>query len=319
MKYWRHVPPLRVMLAIEATARLESLSKAANELNVTQSAISHLITQAEEFLSVRLFDRQSRPVRVTIEGRRYVNALVAGLDIISLEGETLQRGHNADSLTVSCNLANANFWLLPRLKEFYESHPEITVNMVTAYQGLPELSERIDISVRFGRGNWPDCDAELLLLELITPVASPVYLARSATIETPRDLTHHRLLHARADDKAWFDWEQWFAHYGIKTHQLPGPHFDNHLTMMQAALAGEGIALGWIGTATEFVRAGQLFELFDDKIQADGGIYLVWRKNVPLSAAAKTFATWMLASRDANLRDLKDQSLQPSFNKRRDQ
>ncbi|AZO07898.1 LysR family transcriptional regulator [Mesorhizobium sp. M3A.F.Ca.ET.080.04.2.1] len=298
MKYWRHVPPLRVMLAIEATARLESVSKAAIELNVTQSAVSHLLTQAEDFLAVRLFDRQSRPVRTTAEGKRYVSALVAGLDIIRLEGEALQRGRNADSLTVSCNLAYANFWLLPRLKEFHEIHPQITVNMVTAYQGLPELSERIDLSVRFGKGNWADCDAELLLSELITPVASPAYLARSPTVETPRELTKHLLLHARADDKTWFDWEQWFDHYGIKTNSLPGPHFDNHLTMMQAALAGEGIALGWIGTATEFVRAGQLVELFDDKIQADGGIYLVWRRNIPLSTAAKTFAKWLLAMRD---------------------
>ncbi|KQU89605.1 hypothetical protein ASD12_28250 [Mesorhizobium sp. Root102] len=300
MKYWRHIPPLRVMLAVEATARLGSLSKAAVELNVTQSAVSHLIAQAEEFLAVRLFDRQSRPVRVTPEGRRYVSALVSGLDIIRLEGEALQRGRNANTLTVSCNLAYANFWLLPRLKEFHEIHPEITVNMVTAYQGFPELSERIDISVRFGKGNWPDCDAELLLSELITPVASPAYLARVATITSPHDLTAgHLLLHARADDKTWFDWEQWFAHYGIRANPLPGPHFDNHLTMMQAALAGEGIALGWIGTATEFVCAGQLIELFDDKIQADGGIYLVWRKNAPFSAVTETFANWLLAAKES--------------------
>lgn len=297
MKYWRHVPPLRVMLAVEATARLGSFSKAAVELNVTQSAISHLITQAEEFLAVRLFDRQTRPVKTTAEGRRYVNALVSGLDVIRSEGEALQRGANVNSLTVSCNLAYANFWLLPRLREFHESHPEITVNMVTAYQGLPELSEAIDISVRFGRGSWPDCDAELLISEVIVPVANPAYLARSPRIEAPQDLLQHRLLHARADDKSWFDWEQWFAHYSLKGVSLPGPHFDNHLMMMQAALAGEGIALGWIGTATEFVAAGQLVEIFPDKIPADGGVYLVWRRNTPFTLATRIFAEWLLKRR----------------------
>lgn len=295
MKYWHHIPPLRVMLAVEATARLRSFSKAAEELNVTQSAISHLISQAEAFLSARLFDRHSRPVKPTAAGQRYVNALVSGLNVIRSEGEALRKGRNADALTVSCNLAYANYWLLPRLKEFHEAHPDITVNMVTAYQGLPELSDAIDISVRFGKGDWSDCSAELLLSEFIVPVACPTYIERAPPVAVPSDLLGHLLLHARADDRTWFDWEQWFGYFGIRTNALPGPYFDNHLTMMQAALAGQGIALGWIGTASEFVRAGQLMELFKVKIPADGGVYLVWRTSVPLSPAARTFASWMLA------------------------
>ncbi len=295
MKYWQHIPPLRVMLAVEATARLGSFSKAAVELNVTQSAISHLISHAEEFLSVRLFDRQSRPVQPTSEGQRYVNALVSGLNIIRSEGAFLQKGRTVNGLTVSCNLAFANYWLLPRLKKFHEMHPDITVNMVTAYQGLPDLSDAIDISIRFGKGNWPDCTAEHLLSEFIVPVASPAYVDRAPPVAAPGDFLGHLLLHARADDRTWFDWDQWFAHFGVRTNSLPGPQFDNHLTMMQAALAGQGIALGWIGTSSEFVRAGQLVELFPEKVPAEGGVYLVWRTSVPLSLAAKTFATWILS------------------------
>lgn len=299
MKYWQHIPPLRVMLAVEATARLGSFSKAAVELNVTQSAVSHLVTQAEAFLAAQLFDRQSRPVKPTPEGQRYVNALVSGLNVIRSEGAALQRGRNTNGLTVSCNLAYANYWLLPRLKEFHEVHPEITVNMVTAYQGLPELSAAIDISVRFGKGDWPDCSSELLFSESIVPVASLAYVERAPAIAEPRDLLGHMLLHARADDKTWFDWYQWFDRFGIRTSSLPGPLFDNHLTMMQAALAGEGIALGWIGTASEFVHAGQLVELLDRSIPADGGVYLVWRSGTPLPPATRTFANWILG-RTAN-------------------
>jgi LysR family glycine cleavage system transcriptional activator len=216
MKYWQHVPPLRVMLAVEATARLGSFSKAAAELNVTQSAVSRLITKAEKLLRTRLFDRQSRPVKPRAEGQRYVNALLSGLSVIRSEGEALQRTKNASRLTVSCNLAYANFWLLPRLKEFHDDHPEITVNMVTAFQGLPELSDAIDISIRFGKGNWPDCTAELLLSEYIVPVASPAYIERAPEFAAPRDLLNHLLLHARADDKTWFDWDQWFLHSGCR-------------------------------------------------------------------------------------------------------
>jgi LysR family glycine cleavage system transcriptional activator len=160
------------MLAVEATARLGSFSKAACELNVTQSAVSHLVSQAETFLNTQMFQRQSRPVALTPEGRRYVDAVVAGLTIIRTEGEQLQQASRSDTLTMSCNLAYANFWLLPRLKEFHDLHPEITVNVVTAYQGLPPLTNGIDLSVRFGHGDWPECVAHLLFSEQIVPVAS---------------------------------------------------------------------------------------------------------------------------------------------------
>jgi LysR family glycine cleavage system transcriptional activator len=296
MKYWEHIPPLKAMLAVEATARLGSFSKAASELNVTQSAVSHLVAQAEAFLNTPLFQRQARPVTLTPEGRRYVEAVVAGLNIIRLEGEQLQQASKSDSLTVSCNLAYANFWLLPRLKEFHDLHPEITVNVVTAYQGLPPLTNGIDLSVRFGDGAWPGCVAQLLFSEQIVPVASASYGDRIGEIRRPADLLGHTLLHARADDKSWFDWQQWFEHFGVELRgNLPGPVFDNHLMMMQAALAGTGIALGWIGTASEQVRRGQLVEVLPEKIDANGGVYLVSREAVGWNKGAVRFADWLIS------------------------
>lgn len=294
MKYWEHVPPLRVLLAVEATARHGSFSRAAGELNVTQSAISHLVGQAEAFLDTRLFHRQSRPVQLTPEGRRYVDAIVTGLNVIRAEGEHLRNAARADRLTVSCNLAYASFWLLPRLREFHDLHPEITVNVVTAYQGLPPLTDGIDFSVRFGGGEWPDCTAHLLFAEQIVPVASASLAESLGGIAGPADLLGHTLLHARADDRTWFDWQQWFRHFGVVTPaSLPGPTFDNHLMMMQAALAGSGIALGWIGTASEQVRRGQMVELLPERIDVSGGVYLVSRHAAVRNRASARFADWL--------------------------
>ncbi|HEV7251884.1 MAG TPA: LysR substrate-binding domain-containing protein [Mesorhizobium sp.] len=296
MKYWEHIPPLKAMLAVEATARLGSFSKAASELNVTQSAISHLVSQAETFLNTQLFQRQSRPVTLTADGRRYVDALVAGLNILRVEGEQLQLSSKSNTLTVSCNLAYANFWLLPRLREFHDLHSEITVNVVTAYQGLPPLTNGIDLSVRFGNGNWPGCVAHLLFAEQIVPVASATYAESLGQIRSPSDFINQTLLHARADDKSWFDWQQWFQHFGIHASgSLPGPVFDNHLMMMQAALAGSGIALGWIGTASEQIKRGQLVELFPERIQANGGVYLVSQETSAWNKAAELFASWLMS------------------------
>lgn len=288
------------MLAIEATARLCSFSKAAAELNITQSAVSHLVSETEAMLSTRLFERGSRPVALTEAGRRYVAALVSGLTLIGAEGEALQRARS-DVLTVSCNLAYANFWLLPKLKAFHVLRPDIVVNMVTAYQGLPALSGEIDLSIRFGRGTWEGCAAQLLFAEAIVPVASPAYLERCAPIRQPVDLLSQQLLHAWADDKTWYDWEQWFDHFAVtRPRVLPGPVFDNHLMMMQSALAGGGVALGWIGTATEFVHAGQLVELLPEKVDVPGGVYLVHRSDRRLSPAAKSFATWLSTAGQAD-------------------
>jgi LysR family glycine cleavage system transcriptional activator len=293
MKYWKHIPPLRAMLAIEATARLGSFSKAGAELNITQSAVSHLVGETEAMLSTRLFERGSRPVTLTEAGRRYVAALVSGLNLIGAEGEALQRVRG-NVLTVSCNLAYANFWLLPKLKAFHALRPDIVVNMVTAYQGLPALSGEIDLSIRFGRGDWPGCTARLLFAETIVPVASPAYLGRAAPVRQPADLLGQQLLHARADDKSWYDWEQWFDHFAVgRPRVLAGPVYDNHLMMMQSALAGGGVALGWIGTATEFVRAGQLVELLPQKVEVAGGVYLVHRSDRDLSPSARSFADWL--------------------------
>ena len=294
MKYWKFIPPLKTLLAVEATARLGSFSRAAEELNVTQSAVSHLVTQAENFLTVALFDRASRPVRLTPEGVRYVNAMVSSLNLLKSEGQSLQSRKPSNTLTVSCNLAYGNFWLLPRLKSFHELHPEITVNMVTAYQGLPELSDGIDVALRFGKGEWPGCNAILLFNEQIVPVASARYLERMPQVNQPEDLLQHTLLHAHAEDRSWFDWEQWFDHYGVKhPKRLSGPSFDNHVMMMQAALTEGGVALGWIGTASEFVRLNQLEEVFEDILNVDGGVYLVTRADAHPSPELALFMDWI--------------------------
>ena len=302
MRYWRYIPPLKSLLAVEATARCGSFSKAATELNVTQSAVSHLVGQAEDYLGARLFDRASRPIRLTREGQRYVNAVISGLNILKAEGQHLQERKAATTVIVSCNLGYGNFWLLPRLKHFHDRHPAITVNMVTTYQGLPELTDGIDVAIRFGKGDWPDCRSQLLYRERIVPVASAAYVEHAPRIRRPKDLLKHTLLHAHAIDRSWFDWNQWFDHFGVACPpSLPGPSFDNHVLMVQAALTGGGVALGWKGTARDFVRKHQLVEVLLDQIDVDGGLYLVTHRDARPSRALSSFTDWLLqqAAEDA--------------------
>ena len=137
--------------------------------------------------------------------------------------------------------------------------------MVTTYQGLASLDDGIDVAIRFGRGDWPGVTSRLLFQERIVPVASPDYMERNAPILRPADLLDHALLHALSIERSWYDWHQWFGHFGVAAPATPpGPTFDNHLMMIQAALSGRGVALGWIGTASDFLRQGQLVKVFDE-------------------------------------------------------
>jgi LysR family glycine cleavage system transcriptional activator len=194
------------------------------------------------------------------------------------DAQAVKRRRQENVLTISCNLAYGNYWLLPRLKSFHEAFPDIQVNMVTTFHGLAAFDSGIDVAIRFGRGAWPGCQSHLLFREEIMPVAAPSYTSEAPVIVKPADLLHHTLLHAKAMDRSWYDWTQWFQHFGvISGNSLAGPTFDNHLLMMQAALNGRGVALGWIGTATEFLRDGQLKTLLHTPIVLEDGLFAVIR------------------------------------------
>ena len=292
MQYWKTIPPLKCLLAVEATARLRSFTRAGEELNISQSAVSHAVTLAEEFLDTRLFDRSARPIAVTSEGADYVASLSLCLAQISADSQAIRQRRQENVLTISCNLAYGNYWLLPRLKAFHEAFPDIQVNMVTTFQGLASFDSGIDVAIRFGRGSWPDCQAHLLFREQILPVAAPAYMNNAPKAFSPPDLLRHALLHARATERSWYDWQQWFQHFGVVSgNNLPGPTFDNHMSMMQAALSGRGVALGWIGTAVDFLSEGQLEPLLRTPVVLDDGLFAVVRNR--RNPRADSFLEWI--------------------------
>ncbi|MFZ1481223.1 MAG: LysR substrate-binding domain-containing protein [Paracoccaceae bacterium] len=312
MRYWRQIPPLKSLLALEAVARHQSFSRAAKELNVSPSAVSHAVTTAETFLGATLIDRSSRPITLTSEGKSYVATLASCFAQLAAEGQALRRRKARNVLTISCNLAYANYWLLPRLKGFHAAHPDMQVNMVTTYQGLASLDDGIDVAIRFGRGDWPGVTSRLLFQERIVPVASPDYMERNAPILRPADLLDHALLHALSIERSWYDWHQWFGHFGVAAPATPpGPTFDNHLMMIQAALSGRGVALGWIGTASDFLRQGQLVKVFDDSIVLQDGLHAVVRDST--DHRVEMFVRWITAVSESEIEDLQAPFLPGNF------
>ena len=184
--------------------------------------------------------------------------------------------------------------------------------MVTTYQGLASLDDGIDVAIRFGRGDWPGVTSRLLFQERIVPVASPDYMERNAPILRPADLLDHALLHALSIERSWYDWHQWFGHFGVAAPATPpGPTFDNHLMMIQAALSGRGVALGWIGTASDFLRQGQLVKVFDDSIVLQDGLHAVVRDST--DHRVEMFVRWITAVSESEIEDLQAPFLPGNF------
>lgn len=298
-RYWKKIPSFKALLAIEAVERLGSFSKAGDELNVSQSAVSHAVRNLEDVLHVKLIERKRRPVRVTEAGKRYVEALRSGLSELERAYDIVTPSRDTPEIVVSGNLGVITYWLIPKLKAFREDNPNIGVSFVTTYDGVPSLDFQTDVALRFGDGKWSDCESQLLFDEEITPVASPSYLDTHTRIKTVTDLLDHTLLQVRSRDPSWVDWAHWFAANGITVEDpLPGPTFDNHLFMMQAALNGEGIAVGWTGTSASFIETGQLKPLPLLKARlAPQGIYAVRQLQRQQNSYADLLWDWLEMNR----------------------
>ena len=284
------MPPLHALRAFEAAARLESFSRAADELHVTHGAVSHQVRALEEFLGAVLFARNGRRVLLTVAGREFAERVRAALREIADAANSLRKPERANRLTVSVLPSFAARWLIPRLGRFMAAHPEITVN-VQATSGLADFErDDVDFAIRSGDGNWPRVEAEKFMDDEYFPVASPGF-NRGRLPAKPADLSHLRLL--TGEDEPW---TPWFQAAGLRMPEPQGPLFSHSSMVAQAAVDGRGIGLVRRSIAEVDLAAGTLVRLFDIAIPAPGSYYLVRPKGPP-SPKVLAFRAWLLAEK----------------------
>lgn len=295
----RRLPPLNALRAFEAAARHLSFTKAAEELGITPSAISHQIRGLEAHLGVRFFRRASRSLMLTDEGQSYLPALRDAFDGIHAATSRLAARTATGPLTVSLLSSFAVRWLIPRLRRFQVSQPEIEVRLSTAARPVDFRREDIDCAIRHGRGQWPGLAADLLLAEDLFPVCSPKLLEGSHPLKAPHDLAHHSLFHIamRRDD-----WRVWLNAVGIADIDPErGPVFENSDLALRAAAEGLGVAIASSALVEDDLEKGRLVAPFDVRLPTDSGYYFVVpedRRGQPKIAA---FRAWLLeeVQRDA--------------------
>lgn len=280
--------PLNALRAFEASARHRSFTRAAQELFVTQAAISHQVKGLEERLGVKLFHRGPRGLILSDEGVALLPALSESFDRIGRLLERFQDGRLREVLTVSAVGTFAVGWLLPRLKGFREAHPYVDLRLLTNNNRADLAVEGLDAAILFGDGAWPGAEAERLFAAPLAPLAAPEI---AALLDHPADLARQTLLRSYRVQ----DWPAWFAAADM-AEAIParGPVFDASLTMVQAALAGEGVALAPPSMFARDLADGRLIQPFAVTVET-GAYWLATIRGKPPTPALAAFRTWITA------------------------
>jgi LysR family glycine cleavage system transcriptional activator len=292
----RDLPPLTALRAFEAAARHLSFKRAADELAVTPTAISHQIRQLEEWVGTRLFERRVRRVVLTAAGQALYPAMRKGFDVLARGVESLRRAPERHVVTLSATVAFTARWLLPRVASFREAAPGLDLRLHASDEPVDLRAGAADVAIRYGRGVYPGLRSDLLLKDRFAPVCSP-----RLGVRAPADLSRHPLLRfewRRVDDDTP-TWARWFARAGQRYRKAGGELvFSDESHAIQAAIAGHGIALASLVLVAEELASGALVQPFGPVL--DGFAYHVVHAEGPReSERVASVRRWLLTEAKA--------------------
>jgi LysR family glycine cleavage system transcriptional activator len=288
----RRLPPLNAVRAFEAAARHLSFTKAAEELNVTQAAVSHQVKALEERLQVPLFRRLNRGLVLTGAGASYLRELEDILDRLEEATKRLRASEALGALTVSTSTSFAAKWLVPRLQRFRERRPDIDVR-IDANDSLTDFRrDDVDVAIRYGRGVYPGLSSVQLLQDIVFPVCSPKLLEGPHHLQEPADLKNFTLLH---DQGVVEDWRTWLRTAGVnEVDPTRGPVFSHSAMMIEAAIAGQGVALARRSMVARDVREGRLVQPFPLSLKAEFCYWVVCPEATADKPKVAEFRNWLL-------------------------
>lgn len=289
------LPPLRLLTTFDTAARLRSMQRAAEALNVTAPAVTQAIRALEDHIGVPLMDRSARPARPTAAGERLAQATRDGLGQIAdaIEEIRHQAGLAGRQVTVSCTIGMATHWLMPRLPGFYDGHDAITVNVQAPPSDLPSLGAGIDVALRYGRDGWTDGETRRLFDERACPVGTAALIAGLAG-DAAR-LAEAPLIHVRpAAAPHWAGWADYMAARGLPRPRGPAHLFDNYIQAVQAAQDGRGIMLGWQSITRRLVAEGRLAELPGGGHDFGTAYFVTCAPASRQKAAVQSFLHWVM-------------------------
>ena len=296
------LPPLNSLKAFEAAARHESFTRAAEELCVTQGAVSQQVKALEGGLGIKLFNRERQRLIITEAGRDYLTVVRDALDRIAVGTERLLQRQSAGVLTVSTSPDFAAKWLVHRLGNFAEAHPEIDLRVSATLHHVDFTREEVDLAVRHGDGNWPGLDPVQLSGEQLFAVCSPKLLSGRRKLGKPADLLKFPLLHL--DNRE--DWKKWLRAVGVEDAEVThGPVLNRVSMVIDAAINGQGVALARTTLTAWDLINGRLVRPFPDALPLSKTYWILCPKATSNLPKIVTFRNWLLAEAAADARHLK--------------
>jgi LysR family glycine cleavage system transcriptional activator len=298
----RRLPPLNAIKAFEAAARHESFTRAAEELCVTQGAVSHQVKGLEAELGIKLFNRERQRLIITDAGRDYLAVVRDAFDRIAVGTERLLQRQSAGAITVSTSPDFAAKWLVHRLGQFAEVYPEIDLRVSATMHHVDFAREDVDLAVRHGDGNWPGLDVVRLCSEELFPVCSPTLLSGRQRIGKPADLLKLPLLHL--DDRR--NWAKWFEAAGVADPNVShGPVLNRPSMAIDAAVDGQGVALARTTLAAWDILNGRLSRPFPIALRLSKMYWIVCPKATSALPKITKFRNWLMAEAANDARRLK--------------
>jgi len=296
----RRLPPLNALRTFEAAARLGSFKAAAEELCVTQAAVSRQIQVLEDYYQLPLFQRGNRRVDLTGDGRFLYLSASSALQQIAASSVELKRRRRKEHLTLASTTSFSRLWLLPRLKSFHRRYPSLQLHLVSG-EGSPEFHESFDAAIMLGFEQHPDFVAEYLFSEEIFPVCTPGFLQDHPEIRTLEGLLQVPLLNLSADHwkaRLWpaMDWERWLGHFGRSLdNPQPSLSFSHFPLVVDAVLEELGVGLAWHHLVQDQLESGALVRPLEESWLAhDRCHYFVCRRDLADSTEINLLRNWFL-------------------------
>lgn len=286
------LPPLQTLRAFEAAARRLSMTLAAEELHLTHGAVSRQIKALEENLGALLFRRLTRKIELTEEGATFFGIVTRLLSELAREAEQIRRSNDSTRLVVSSGVSFASKWLTPRLHRLMASHPDFDIHLEVTDAPVDFGAGHVDVALRYGTGVYPAATAERFMNETVSPVCTPDYRSRMGGISKPADLARCQLIHEIGMTTTW---ERWFAMMRLPYPGMRGPGFTHGSMSIDAAIRGEGVALGRSVLVAGDLREGRLVALFpSSRLEVEWGYDLAYRFGNQDHPKVQAFRNWLL-------------------------
>ena len=290
------LPPLNSLRVFLTAARLQGFSKAADQLGLTQAAVSRSIRTLEDDLGTQLFERRNRSVYLTQQGQTFYDSVAPALEGVASAAQAIRQPLENREITFFSQLCEGNYWVMPRLAEFHRNHPDIRVHVSASTEPVSVSNKPYDLVLQISGRAHGTYRPVFSVPDSTYPVCSPAYLDQLPFSLSLENLDACSLLHHTVDPQDWISWDHWFENLGSTYRPgLKGYTFDSYPMMVEAAIAGQGIMLGWHRTCEHLLRSGALVKPITEYVQLENGLTVYHHPKGNLRPQVHVFLKWLQA------------------------